>query len=826
MGRAAAPATAPMRRPGLPHSRLRLACLSCGSALGTAAPCAPCAALVDSRRCRHQEADGHHDARTRASAGAARLRRALWVRMHPVERWTSLVDLGRRGAYLLERPLLPPPSSTSAVAAADSASEVLLGSADSNVRFTSESTAAHGQLCQSLPYAARLHLCLSLLLWVRCLRDVQDTLARVRLPFAKVRRPARYAVADVFPTRLSEYWVDVHTTVHTKMCHALNSTAEQIPAPHAWDAETSDTVEDAATESTVTLDGGRVLHGRHHSRRSGAALLRQVQGVTPRASADDDAAARLVGAGSPGGRQRRRRLSLRQHTALQPSTLTAASPVPVTSPARRMSPEFASDASRRLPPVQLEKEPREDDAYHGNDSRGEGCPLRQDGTSSPTPVFIHVPPPTRSTDTGDVAPAEAEELVRYCVMAHAALLTNLFVEGRVVDFSSNSSLVVAYVRWLLEELVLGQFVSVSLVADAEVAAYRPYYPPWCWRSVMVLMPPRHQRGYTSAQLRDWAVRVAQSAPCAVLVEGGADTAYVGLLMEEVRRLQRTTGDESARVVQWVPVRAATITEETALRRESRLSAEVGDAAAAASAPPFVPQRRGAEAAPSLLAACLARVAAASPSASAARDVARHGAFASAVEEALANRFYTCELLYSPTESYLSPYRFERWVLEQLPSCVRVVGVNTSPLDVLYYFPHGVFLSQKVGNAFRYRAVERTLVAKDLVPTAGSHPLRYAALQLRRLSRRWRRRGADVTSGLHAEFSQTDRTALHRATASPPPPPHASLRDGMSGAAHCTTAASATETASQALVRERAVEYLADPSKGTLLGLAAARFFRV
>ncbi|XQJ30023.1 hypothetical protein NXY56_006094 [Leishmania guyanensis] len=769
----------------------------------------------------------------------------MWMRMHPVERWTALVDLGRRGAYLIEKPvhLLSPGARDvgekwTPISETNPDNLSVLGGADPKVRFTWKATVAHWHLCDVLPYAARLHLCLSLLLWIRCLRDVQDTLARVRLPFAMVRRPQRYAVADVFPTRLSEHWIDAHTTVSTKMSAQLNSTAEQIPAPHAWDPETSETMEDAAMEATMTLDAGHVLHGHHQARLGGKKLLQQVQGVQPRASADDDMAARLTEAGSLGGRRRRRRRLLRASSSSAPNALSVGS-VPASS-RWRSSLEFACDASRRVPPVSLEPEPLEDAAYHGNDNRGEGCPLNQDGTASPAPIFIYVPPNVHNAavSPGGARSTEAELLVRYCVMAHAAVLSSLFIEGRVVDFCSNHPLVVAYVQWLLDELVLGRFVSVSVLAEGEVTAYRSYYPPWCWSNVLVLMPPKHCSSYSPVVLRDWAARIVQAAPCSVLVEGSTSAGYVKQLKDEVQLLQSALDAENTRAVEWVTL-SATVPVDTTTRESA---SHVAGAAASdgnhndkeeAKVPQFQPQRCPKAAPSSLALASEATFASvqwlgewlkSGSSGATAHSTFHQAPFLEAVQEALEDRFYTCELLYSPTQSCLTPYCFERWVLEQLPGNVRVVGINTSPLDVLYFFPQGVFLSQKVGNAFRYRAVERTVVAKDVIPTWSSHPLRYTATQLRRLSRCWRRRGDDVASGLHAEFSPSDipklKSTVRAATSSTHTPdvePYGDARDKAAESAD-------EENASHALVRERMVEYLAEPSKGALLGLAVARFF--
>ncbi|KAG5493499.1 hypothetical protein JIQ42_01867 [Leishmania sp. Namibia] len=823
-------------------SRCR-ACGHSGALAGASERCAPASALAFLYRYQHDQQQGHGHAIP--SLRAAKLRRAMWMRMHPVERWTLLVDLGRRGAYLIEA--AAPLSSMAADDVRDMSTPTsthgrrkasVLGDADPKVRFTREATEAHRQLCQALPYAARLHLCLSLLLWIHCLVDVQDTLARVRLPFAVVRRQQRYAVADVFPTRLGEHWVDVHTTVSTKMSAHLNSTAEQISAPHTWDAETSETIEDAATEATVTLDAGRVPHGRRQARLRGKTLLQRVQGVQPRASADDEIAARLTDTGSPSGRRCRRSRLLSGSLSLAPSAFSAESVS--ASSARPASLEFSCDASRRLPPVSLESEPLEDAVYHGNNNRGEGCPLNQVGEASPAPIFIYVPLGVHGTavSPGNALLTEAEVLVRYCVMAHAAVLSSLFIEGRVVCFCSNHPLVVAYARWLLEELVLEQFVSVSLLAEDEVSAYRPYYPPWCWRSVLVLMPPKHCSGYSAGVLRDWAARIVRAAPCTVLVEGHVAAGYVRQLMDEVQRQPCGLDAENMRAVKWVAVGAA-VSAETAKENSAPDTAEAAVCVSTRSAEegrvrPYRPQRcptatsSSASASGATLASALwvGEWFYSGSTDTTARAASRPNAFLETVRETLEDRFYTCELLYSPTQSCLTPYRFERWVLEQLPSNVRVVGINTSPLDVLYFFPQGVFLSQKVGNAFRYRAIERTVVAKDMVPTWSSHPLRYAATQLKRLGRRWRRRGGDVASVLHAEFSPSDLAELRRAVRAAGPSRPTCDAEPHDAVKYTATEAAAEENASRALVRERLIEYLAEPSRKTLLGLAVARLFRV
>lgn len=811
------------------------------------------------------------------SAEATKLRRAMWMRMHPVERWTSLVDIGRRSAYLIERPQASSafPNAASSGDGSKLKSSRVLGDKDEKVHFSASATEAHRQLCAALPYPARLHLAISLLMWVRCLRDVQDTLARVRLPYAPVRRPQRYAVADVFPTRLSEYWVDAHTTVSIKMNVQMNSTAEQVPAPHTWCVETSATMEDAATESTVALDAGRVLHGRREERLVGKALLRQVQGVQPRASADDATAARLTDGGSEAGRRRRRRRLL--HGVGPGTTLAVKAFDDAVQPARRAtSLEFQNDAARRVPPVSLELQPTEDAVYHGNANRGEGCPMDEDGASTPNPIYIHVPATAeRNCSSGSREDKGLEELLRCCVMAHAAIFSSLYVEGRVVDFSTNHAVVAAYAHWLLEDLVADHYMCITLVPSDAVSHYRPYFPAWCMRRVMVVLPPRYVDrsgrlfrrgggGYSKPVLQEWAARIAQAAPCSVLVEGGdaRAAAYVEELKNAVRLAQSqplNTDSMKGDVVEWVPIMIGSsiggITPplqtkpNTAVVHSSLAASAENDGKGAAASASFQPRRTASSAAFSLISAItltLQRVTQRVRRGSvrtgvhsntnengdvSAAHAARQQRFLAAVQETLRDRFYQCELLYSPNQSCLSPYRFERWVWEQLPDNIRVVGVNTSPLDALFYFPQGVFLTQKVGNAFRYRAVERTVVAKGVVPSWWSHPLRWVAMQLRRLrSKVVRTRRSDAVGGLHADLSLLDRELIRRTVAAR----RKGSRSAPAAAAAVATttvpsqmeAIASSEEAANALVRERVVEYLVEPSKSTLFGLATARFFRV
>lgn len=806
-----------------------------------------------------------------ATNGGVRLRRSLWMRMHPVERWTTLVDLGRRAPHLLHKPS-PVAGTKTPVEGADSSPHKLPASSplphgsdvegSTGTPFSVASMEGHRVLCSELSYAARLQLTTSLLLWIRALRDVQDTLSRVRLPYAATRRLQRYAVADVFPTRLSEHWIDIYTTVSCMMAADLNETAEQVPAPHTWNVETSETVEDFTTESTRILCGGQVLHGVV-SRPTGKALLQQVQDVKPRQSAHDELAEKSLG-GRRSHRARRRHLLLRSNSNFgaigrislpnRRDTEEAEQQLVMQQQQQYQQRPRVSDALRRVGPVSLETEPELDARYHGNDTRGEGCPLNELGESSPTPIYIHVPvasKPPLSYVSGTVP--EMEMLVRHCVMAHAAILTSFYVEGRVVDFTTNSSLVASYVEWLFEDYKRERYICVQVVdptSSPSAASLRPFYPSWCWKNTLVVVPPRPRLGraasasYSSSLLTEWGKRIVQCAPCVVMIDAGSvddgpQTApnYITQLKKEVSRIQGELDVSSCRApnntpdrkspsswdkVVWVPVgRRIKKPLSLILPDENRLTQP-----AASQPSSFEPKRQQSDAKPktwifpptpssfiswvfrltSAGSTCNAADLKAKPTLSSSLLDPQHMEFFSAVQEALKDRFYTAELLYAPRQSCLSPYRLERWLWECLPDNVRVVGINTSPLDVLYYYPQGVFLSQKIGNCLRYRAVLRTMVAKHHTPSFTVHPIRYAASALRRVrDRLYSSSGTprSAADGLHAEWSIADRLALSTA-------PSQDME----------------ETATAALLRERTIDYLANPSKKTWFALVLAKLFHI
>ncbi|RNF21242.1 uncharacterized protein Tco025E_03558 [Trypanosoma conorhini] len=682
------------------------------------------------------------------TATAAGLRPWVWLRLHPVEKWTTLVDLGRRAPALLER------SSFAAQGDGDEEEKTanivtrLLRQRERGInvaalqgRLSPLAQRRHYLLVHKLPYCVRLRLCLSFLMWVRSLRDVQDTLARLRLPYATTRRVQRSVVADVFPTRMMERFVDPFTTVAVKMDANINAAAEQVPAPHAWHPEQDERAEEEEEEKRKkrrtrrgATHGGR-LSGRcsRGSRGEGAGsrrlggnrkLLLAVQGMQGRASDDD----RLFG--------RTARSSCR---SLQQSPFASWARRKALSPVSSSS-SSVNDACRSALPSPLAVDHEEDERYHHNFIRGEGCPIDENGRLASVPIHILVPLATNLLT-----------LERCCAMAHAAVLSSLFVEGRTVCLTTNNSLLREYVMFLFEELIEDGWVSVSLCEEPR----RPYIPGWVTKeTVLVVLPPRDEKSLSHRELRHMASMILQYAPCSVLVEA----APCDQVSHYTRALRETVSKEQASVVtpeteaqwrvSWVPVSPSTTF--------GGIKENVKDATVE---------------------------------------------FQAAVNEIL-RQFYAVTFIYTPYNCSLSPRQVQDWWWHKLPSSIHIVAVNSHALDLLYYFPQAPFLRKKVGNAFRYRAVQRVLLGKNL----------YGGREdpVRQWVHRWLGWRGLARTGLYAPMAVKDKARVLLADQASP------RADGND----------ADDEAVDALVWERTVDYLANPSRLHWIALMAAKLFRV
>ncbi|RNF11946.1 hypothetical protein TraAM80_00641 [Trypanosoma rangeli] len=321
---------------------------------------------------------------------------------------------------------------------------------------------------------------------------------------------------------MMERFVDSFTTVTVKMHSDINATAEQVPAPHAWHPEQDERVREEEKEKRGlrririrATNSGRLSGvcnvgcysevAGFRSLGGGRKCLLTAQDMQARPSNDD----RLAG--------RKARSSCR--SLLQ-------SPFASWVCRKRLSSVSSSawsvnGACRSALSFPLAIDHEEDERYHHNFIRGEGCPLDENGRFAFVPIHIFVSPA-----------ANLLALERYCVMAHAAVLSSLFVEGRTVCCTTNHSLLKDYVTFLFEELVEDGWVSVSLCEES----HRPYVPSWAINEgVLVVLPPREGKSFSQRDLRNMAGMIHQYAPGSVLVDAfpcGQISHYIKALKEE------------------------------------------------------------------------------------------------------------------------------------------------------------------------------------------------------------------------------------------------------------------------------------------------------
>ncbi|KAG8342607.1 hypothetical protein ERJ75_001444500 [Trypanosoma vivax] len=636
--------------------------------------------LTVKRRVTTTSKENKREGRLSDSNGARQLRALDWLYLDPVEKWTTLVDLGRRAPTLLESTFAFPTVAAMgrkmstvvrrlvrwplrlrrkklSVASVEGGNDGV--KATEHVWLSQAAVQRHASLVSQLPYSVRLQLCLSFLMWVQSLRNTQDTLARLRMPFAKTRRVQRSVVADVFPTSFTEICVDSCTTVSLLMDANLNDTGEQIPAPYAWRPEGY--YEDAAPllgQPASTSSGRRLSlsssiagptvrsRKRHRSSRYGSginctkATLREVQDMHAMASDDD-----------PVARPAQRSGQCRLQGQLEQLARTTSSPTsgPVWS---------LSDAQRSQPPSPLAVAHEDDEKYHHNINRGEGCPLDETGRLHTVP--IHIPIPLN---------ADKEKIMLSCVAAHASILSSLYIEGRTVCFTTNHYLLRDYVAFLFDEMVADGWISVA-VTDQDL---HPYLPPWCIaETVLVILPPLDEKLITEQNIREMATRIVQNTPCSILMEapletGGVEGNFLMRLMRETERQKEEVGEQQCRSswrLSWVPL---------------DVTLNVG-----------AYQQKA--------------------------DASGVGAFKSKVNDILRGS-YTVTFLYVPNNCIFAQWELQQWWWTGLPSSIHVVGANACALDVLYYFPQATFLSKKIGNSHRYRSVQRVIIKKT---TAGEN----------------------------------------------------------------------------------------------------------
>lgn len=688
--------------------------------------------------------------RSGATSAALPLHQASWMRYHPVEKLSILGRIGAAGPHLLEEPKENPVSHSG------------------NLRYPHKSTEKHDSRGSStslkdeperplwfpptghLSYSGRLQIALSLLLWVRGLRDVQDTIARLHLPYAPTHRVTRgdgagALVAFPFPTRRVERWVDPFTSVELRLHPKLNPMGEQVPAPHTWDPENSVSFDDIELEENVIAEMN-THHGDKGSRETRIQRLQRVQGLSRLPSNLDDAPDRRAKKQAAGLQVRRRRRGV-GHQQQCSSGL--------------------GDAGRGMPPVSFQSE--EDMRYHGNLLRGECCPLNEEGVASAVSISVEL--------SDDQSRRDEASLVAGCIKAHVAIMSSLFVEGRTVAFSTNDPVVLSYVQYIFGELIENYAAVMTQLSCTPVRSTSsnsdislPYFPLWSTREVLVLVPPLQPSGFSTAEVNELAATILQSvvqgdttsAPLTIVVESDDkltdSSVYLAPLKRTVNEKLHESGF-SEKKIKWMPL------PPPCSESSSTNGKTISD-----------PARK------------------------------RIQRFTEGVA-GYSEHLYAVQLLHTSTNSLLRDDEIDRLVWHQLSVNTRLVGINTSVWHTLFYYPQAAFLSHKVGNVFRYRAVERSLIRRRSHPSLISDPIAWAL---------GRGRGIPSLPAFHCGLPLL--TCKYYANSITGP------HDVQSPTTSNTTTPFEHKMSQCFLLCERLVDYLANPTAVSLLALFSARLF--
>jgi hypothetical protein len=325
------------------------------------------------------------------------LRKVSWSRMDPVQKLTTLIDIGRLVPKFLW-PATPQPV---------------------------------GMLY--LSYAMKLRIALSALMWIRCLRDVQDTLARLHLPYARTSRLVcgkdSLLAADVFPTRNWERVAGNARRVSLWIGTNDVSATQQVPAPHTWNPETGDILDDP--ESEATLVSKDTNSGRLVRRETKADRLFRVRGIEHRPSDDDR---KVKGMSNFGMRRRRSR-------------------------------------NFQKPSCDATDERTADEEFHSNFHRREGCPLDDDGNLHECPIHIY-----RANFVKEFS--NIQDVVHMFATSHASILSSLYIQGRVVSFFTDTLELHQYIGDVFAPLVDSGFLNLVLQPMPTCGSFVPYVPHW------------------------------------------------------------------------------------------------------------------------------------------------------------------------------------------------------------------------------------------------------------------------------------------------------------------------------------------------------------
>ena len=429
------------------------------------------------------------------------LRRAAWLRQDPVVKWTMVLDAGRHAHKLLashdhkaeQNSRRHVPSLVDRVRRAVHRlhswkwkKQRVLPPPESNANLFSEA-----QTFQELPYEFRLGVILSSLMWIRSVRDVQDTIAREHLPYAEQRRIGKTLCCRVYPMRMAERWVDGSISVDI-MLGEENESGEQIPPPHLWDTEKAIYIYDSLMERTTSMQQtagrGEVSKGE---------MLARVKNLQPKLSADDE----------DGKMQQQMMLlpTLRSRRSKRLAAASGGSALMTHSKHALIAQRDMMLSSRPSPLWADVSQHAEDEEYHRNTHRAAGCPLDEHGDCAVTSIFIPCP---RSGPSG---------LGAALVAAHASILSAMFIEGRPAHFSTNHPVVLDYVNRIFAHIIEDRFLSATLCngeGEAQGRRSLPYLPEWFYRHAVVVLGA----DVSASDIRKTAEFVVRCSPQCVLCE--------------------------------------------------------------------------------------------------------------------------------------------------------------------------------------------------------------------------------------------------------------------------------------------------------------------
>jgi hypothetical protein len=617
-------------------------------------------------------------------AAVPSLRTAAWLRQDPVVKWTMLLDAGRNAHRLLAGDEEEDDGTVKKKSLRSSSNKMMYSSVGRRIlnkarRWASaiscrvrggsgnddegrksavsnkKSDTKKATTFRALPYDFRLRVLLSALMWIRSIRDVQDTIGREHVPYAEQRRIGRALCCRVYPMRMAERWVDGSITVDV-VCGGDNESGEQIPPPHLWDVETATYIYDSVGERTISLPQSV---GRGEVRK--AELVARIKNLRPKPSADDE-----------DGRFQEKMLLLprmRRGGRLAPEAggkSVVAARVGVNAAHRDMvlssrpSPMWADPAMHAA-----------DEAYHRNALRCAGVPLDEHGNCAATSIHIECASvgyrPMKQS-----AALQPLDLTTSLVVAHAAVLSSLFVEGRPAHVTTNSPIVADYVSQVFGHIVSENFLSVCLCdnTDEQLEASEPsasfssvmqYVPAWFFRHVVVVLQ--------SSDAKSAAAFIRWCRPHCVMAEGGEaqlQALRTALMHDhEAACLKKQPSEESAESLWSSPWNLSSVLWTSLLPGDG-----VDDLC----------------------------------------DHLKRGSSSAALFTALSS--YRFISIVSSDTSAAS--RVARTVLQHFPlsTPAPVVAINYPATAALLYFPMAALLEKKLGNAFRYFHPERTVLCRS------------------------------------------------------------------------------------------------------------------